>query len=264
MTLPGKMRGAGGVSSVMASSLDQVLHPNPPSSPEVIGASVAALTNANQTKTEPGDLHLAAALLRIGSVATALRAIGVDVAKAEDELAVSIRALPPRPGLFSRVAQVFRDSRMALDPLHRERERAARCELPELTAPFTLAVVAEESKAVLAALSRAGFRLREFRHVVAHGSAGTPAQEPTEGPVRVVIYNDPFTTMELVEAILVDVFGRSADAAKELMMRVHKAGEAQLSTMDAKDAAARIAEARSRASAHDAPLRIEAVPASAS
>lgn len=256
----------GGVGSVwwsMASSLDQVLHPKPPSSPEVIGASVAALTNANQTKTEPGDLHLAAALLRIGSVTIALRAAGVEVDKAAGELDAAIRALPPRPGLFSRVAQVFRDSRVALDPLHRERDRAARCALPELTAPFTLAVVAEESKEVLAALSRAGFRLRDFRYVVAHGSPETPSLGPTEGPVQVVIHNDPFTTMELVEAVLVEVFGRSAAAAKELMMRVHETGRAQLATMDAKDAAARMAEARSRAIAKDAPLRIEVLPVTA-
>ncbi len=244
----------------MASSLDQLLHPRPPSSPEVIGATVAAVTSANQTKTEPGDLHLAAALLRIGSVAIALRAAGVDVDKAQDELAVSLRALPPRPGLFTRVAQVFRDSRVALDPVHRERARAARCELPELTAPFTLAVVAEESKEVLAALSRAGFRLRDFRYVVAHGRAETTSPTPGDGPVRVVVHNDPFTTMELVEAVLVEVFGRSAETAKELMMRVHKNGEAELASMDAKDAAARIAEARSRALALDFPLRIEASP----
>jgi ATP-dependent Clp protease adapter protein ClpS len=242
----------------MASSL---LHPQPPSSPEVIGASVAAVTSANQTKTEPGDLHLAAALLRIGSVATALRAAGVDVDKAQDELAVSIRALPPRPGLFSRVAKVFRDSRVALDPVHRERARAARCELPELTAPFTLAVVAEESKEVLVALSRAGFRLRDFRYVVAHGGAETVASTPGDGPVRVVIHNDPFTTMELVQSVLTEVFGRSAETAKELMTRVHKNGEAELASMDAKEAAARIAAARARAVALDFPLRIEASPA---
>lgn len=248
----------------MASSLDQLLHPQPPSSPEVIGATVTAVTSANQTKTEPGDLHLAAALLRIGSVAIALRAAGVDVDKAQDELAVSIRALPPRPGLFSRVAKIFRDSRVALDPVHRERARAAQCELPELTAPFTLAVVAEQSKDVLAALSLAGFRLRDFRYVVAHGTAETLASGPSDGPVRVVIHNDPFTTMELVEALLVDVFGRSAEAAKELMMRVHESGEAQLATMEAKDAIARIAEARARAVAQQAPLRIEVSPAAAS
>ncbi len=247
----------------MASSLDQVLHPKPPSSPEVVGATVAALTSANQTKTEPGDLHLVAALLRIGSVTAALRAAGVDVDKATSELASAVRALPPRAGVFSRMARALRDSRVVLDPLHRERERAARCALPELTAPFTLAVIAEESKEVAAALSRAGFRLRDFRYVVAHGRPEAAAAEPTSGPVRVVIYNDPFTTMELVEAVLVEVFGRSAAAAKELMMRVHETGEAQLATMDAEEAARRIAEARARALAHEAPLRIEAVPGAA-
>ncbi len=247
----------------MASSLDQLLHPQPPSSPEVMGASLAALTSANQTKTEPGDLHLAAALLRIGSVAVALRQSGVDVDKAAGELAVSLRALPARRGILARLAQVFRDSRVALDPVHRERARAARCALPELTAPFALAVLAESSKQVLAALSGAGFRLRAFRYVVAHGSAEPVAVVGCgDGPVRVVIHNDPFTTMELVEAVLVEVFGRTPETAKELMLRVHERGEAELATMDAADASARIAEARSRAGVQDFPLRIEAVAGS--
>lgn len=244
----------------MASSLDQVLDPKPPSSPEVIGASVSALTSANRTKTRPGDLHLAAALLRIGSVALALRTAGVDVDKAQEELAASIRALPTRPGFFTRLSQAFVDSRAALDPVHRERAMAARCGLPELTAPFTLAVVAEASKDVMAALARAGFRLRDFRYVVAHGCAEPPPSPPIVGQVRVVFYNDPFTTMELVETVLTDIFGRSAESARALMMRVHETGEAELATMDARDAVARIDRARARASTQHAPLRIEALP----
>jgi ATP-dependent Clp protease adaptor protein ClpS len=50
-------------------------------------------------------------------------------------------------------------------------------------------------------------------------------EELTEPPMfRVLLHNDDFTTKEFVVKILVTVFGKSLEAATQLMWAVHKNG----------------------------------------
>lgn len=42
---------------------------------------------------------------------------------------------------------------------------------------------------------------------------------------KVIMYNDDFTTMEFVVAILMDIFNRNIDEANKIMFDVHKSGK---------------------------------------
>lgn len=42
---------------------------------------------------------------------------------------------------------------------------------------------------------------------------------------KVILYNDDYTTMEFVVQILIDVFGKSLEKAKQMMLNVHNKGK---------------------------------------
>jgi ATP-dependent Clp protease adaptor protein ClpS len=42
---------------------------------------------------------------------------------------------------------------------------------------------------------------------------------------KVILYNDDYTTMEFVVQILVDVFGKSLEKARQMMLNVHNKGK---------------------------------------
>ena len=42
---------------------------------------------------------------------------------------------------------------------------------------------------------------------------------------KVLMYNDDFTTMEFVVAVLMDIFNKSMDEASSIMMEVHNKGK---------------------------------------
>lgn len=243
----------------MTTSLERALRLEPPSNPEVLGIHFAAIESANATKTTPGDLHLVQALLRIGSVADSLAAVGVDVERARKGVSRVIAGLPRRPGPFARAYEALQNTRAILDPLHQVRAKALASGLQEITGPFALAVIVGESadRDLVDAFTSAGFSRSKYRWYVAHRGA-VDASCPAAGPVRVVLYNDPFTPMDFVVAVLTEVFERDQDTARALMLRVHEEGSAALAAMDAELAARGLAEARARADKLDLPLRFGA------
>lgn len=255
---------------IMSISIERLLGMDPPSNPEIYGVQLAAIASANASRTVPGNAHLVEALLRVGSVSDGLAAIGVDSKRALEGVRRIIAALPPRPGLGARVAKVFRELRTSSDWIRGQvdafqdvRAKARASGLADLTGPFALAVMMgdPEQSDLLRALSDAGFSLARFRWHVAHRDAvATPC--PAHGPVRVVIYDDPFTPMEFVVTTLVEVFERHEDAAKTLMMRVHEEGSVALALMEASIAMRRLGEVRSRAEKLQYPLRVCALAVS--
>ncbi|MDB4996608.1 MAG: ATP-dependent Clp protease adapter protein ClpS [Myxococcaceae bacterium] len=111
-----------------------------------------------------------------------------------------------------------------------------------------------DNKDLIEALTSAGFSRAKYRWYVAHRDA-RDATCPTTGPVRVVVYNDPFTPMDFVTTVLTEVFARDADTARDLMLRIHEKGSAPLALMDAEVAARALSSARARADKLDLPLR---------
>jgi ATP-dependent Clp protease adaptor protein ClpS len=58
------------------------------------------------------------------------------------------------------------------------------------------------------------------------GGVATRTRRKVQRPPRfkVVLYNDDYTPMEFVVAILEQVFGKSPSAATQLMLQIHKTG----------------------------------------
>jgi ATP-dependent Clp protease adapter protein ClpS len=217
-----------------------------PVNPEVIGAVVHAARTAGRKTLD--DAHLIAALARVGSVAQALGATGVDLARLEEGLARLLEALPLRPWYaFATASRPLQDAALL----------AHRAGLGELSGPFAFASLAALSKnaALLRCLAEAGFSLLRFRRQVAHGSA-VDMDDAVDGPVRIVFHNDPFTTQELVFGLLTSVCRCDPATAQALMARVDADGRAELDSVPPSEAEAMVAEVRARAAAAGAPLRV--------
>ena len=50
-------------------------------------------------------------------------------------------------------------------------------------------------------------------------------KEKTPKKYKVIMYNDDFTTMEFVVAVLIEIFNKTIDEASCIMMEVHNNGE---------------------------------------
>jgi ATP-dependent Clp protease adaptor protein ClpS len=83
-----------------------------------------------------------------------------------------------------------------------------------------------------------------------------PDDEAGAPGTRVVFHNDDRTTMAMVVAILVDVFGKSDTAARAVMLRVHHDGSAVVGAYAPEVAEAKLAEALAIAREGGAPLQI--------
>lgn len=77
---------------------------------------------------------------------------------------------------------------------------------------------------------------------------------------RVVLLNDDFTTMDFVVSVLVEVFGRRADEAVEIMERVHRTGSGVAGVYPFDIAATRSEQAMRRARAAGFPLACTVEP----
>lgn len=95
-------------------------------------------------------------------------------------------------------------------------------------------------------------------------------QEQTMGQVKekvqlprryqVLIYNDDFTPMDFVVMILIHIFGKSPEAAVQLMYAVHKSTYAVAGVYTRDIAYTKVKEATSMAREQGYPLKLEAVP----
>ncbi len=99
-----------------------------------------------------------------------------------------------------------------------------------------------------------------FLSSVVHGFV--PPLDATAGNdlAEVVFHNDDFTTQEHVIATLEDEFGLADVLAVQVMLRIHKGGEAIVGVYQAADARERARDATERARNAGFPLRIEVRP----
>ncbi|MBL8613195.1 MAG: ATP-dependent Clp protease adaptor ClpS [Myxococcales bacterium] len=223
-----------------------------PFSPEVTGVLVEAARSARGKELH--DAHFVAALLRIGAVESALAETGVDVASLARLVAGVVERLPKRPW--------YRLALSVAEPVSRAAARAAATGQRELSSLFLFASIAQDGSAdVLAALANAGFSLLAFRWRVAHGAASRDEPRPATGAVRLVLHDDPFTTVAFVDDVLREELGRDHETAQAISARVGREGRAELTAMDAEKAAAALARIRARADALRFPLRVSAVAA---
>ena len=77
---------------------------------------------------------------------------------------------------------------------------------------------------------------------------------------RVLLYNDDYTTMDFVVAILVGHFERSEMEAFQLMLQVHLEGVATAGIYPRDVAETKVRDATAEAEAHGMPLMVTAEP----
>lgn len=77
---------------------------------------------------------------------------------------------------------------------------------------------------------------------------------------KVIIYNDDFTTMEFVVKILRDVFFKQEAEAEQLMLAVHRAGQAVVGIYTYDIAKSKVKKATDMARAENFPLRLSYQP----
>lgn len=77
---------------------------------------------------------------------------------------------------------------------------------------------------------------------------------------HVVLLNDDFTPMDFVVELLVQVFGHPESKAIDLMMEVHKKGEAIVATYSFDVAESRVAHVNQIAQNNEFPMRAEVRP----
>jgi ATP-dependent Clp protease adapter protein ClpS len=222
-------------------------------SPEVLGAVVSAARRANKEGRTPGDADLLVGLLQLDGLRSGLARIGVDLKALDDALARHVAA-SVRETWYRRLLP-----RIAQGAVTEAGARAQRAGLPKLSAAFLFATLAERADAdpLARALASAGFSLASFRWWAAHGEA-VPAQIPDANRVELTLHDDPFTPMAVVVDVLVQVFGLPKDEARARMREAHENEQASLGTHPVDEARAKLADARARANAVAAPLRISA------
>jgi ATP-dependent Clp protease adaptor protein ClpS len=77
---------------------------------------------------------------------------------------------------------------------------------------------------------------------------------------RVLVHNDPVTTMDFVVGVLVQVFGRSVEQAVEIMFAAHTSDVALVVVLPLEQAELRIEQAHSLARARHFPLTFTCEP----
>lgn len=73
--------------------------------------------------------------------------------------------------------------------------------------------------------------------------------------VRVVLYNDDYTTFEFVIDVLIDIFNKSSREAEQITMNIHKKGSGVAGTYPREIAEMKVIQVRQAADAAGFPLR---------
>lgn len=90
----------------------------------------------------------------------------------------------------------------------------------------------------------------------AHGIVRDEPLPDGAGAVRVVLHNDPYTTMELVTEVLVECFDLAPEVAERTMLAIHRSGRGELRFASWAEGRRRAEEARAQARASEAPLHL--------
>ena len=77
---------------------------------------------------------------------------------------------------------------------------------------------------------------------------------------KVVLYNDDYTSMQLVTSILMDVFKKGTQEAHSIMMKVHKGGRGVAGVYSREVAETKVTTAKQLARENGSPLHCEAEP----
>jgi len=77
---------------------------------------------------------------------------------------------------------------------------------------------------------------------------------------KVIFYNDDFTPMNLVTLILMEVFNKDTQAAKSIMLSVHRKGKEIAGTYSKQIAETKVATTKMYAREAGYPLHVEAEP----
>lgn len=94
--------------------------------------------------------------------------------------------------------------------------------------------------------------MHEFKDAVLE-KVDDDVQEPPM--YKVVLFNDDFTTMDFVVIVLMAVFHKSPDEAKNLMLAVHKKGSAVCGVYPFVIAETKVAQVHAMANQYKYPLR---------
>jgi len=102
---------------------------------------------------------------------------------------------------------------------------------------------------------------------ISHQGTGTGAATRSQVRIdeprqyKVIFHNDDFTTMEFVTQMLIEIFGKTADEAVMLMMKVHREGQAVAGVYGYDVAMTKAQQTMSRARGEGFPLRLTCEPA---
>jgi len=72
---------------------------------------------------------------------------------------------------------------------------------------------------------------------------------------KVILYNDDYTSMEFVVAILMDVFGKSLEKATQMMLNIHNKGKQVCGIYPRQIAETKVAAVHSLAGSKGFPLK---------
>lgn len=106
-------------------------------------------------------------------------------------------------------------------------------------------------------LGAAGIERVDLLRYVSHGTTNVKPVDPGESRwLRVRLYNDDYTTMEVVVDVLAQIFHLPADKAQKVMMEIHGGESAIIATLDRDDAVDRAMQAYDLVEQRGYPLRI--------
>jgi ATP-dependent Clp protease adapter protein ClpS len=106
-------------------------------------------------------------------------------------------------------------------------------------------------------LGAAGIERVDLLRYLSHGTTNVKPVDPGESRwLRVRLFNDDYTTMEVVVDVLTQIFHLSADKAAKVMMEIHQGESAIVATLDHDDAVERIVHAYELVTQRGYPLRM--------
>lgn len=199
--------------------------------------------------------HLVAALLEEEQVRAAIDAIGADLEEVEAVVEGTADETPPKRWWHFGGP---RESRALASIYERAMTHAFGAELEEVT-PLNLFVRAlqqEPTSTLTGRLDAFEIEPLPLMRFDAHGRVDDPPLEDGEGPARVVILNDPYTTMEAVVEILGTYLDLEPEAAERIMRKVHERGRSGVRFASWAEAKRRAEQAREDARLRGFPLEL--------